>query len=128
MNTNGILHPCLFYGLLALGLGCCLYLFYTLKLEIQVGRKRAVVRIEMLEDALQGLRAGMEDLREELQRLQVEPPGMAPYASINLTKRAQVLRLHRRGEAVPTIAGTLGLPQKEVELLLKVHRLMLEQP
>jgi hypothetical protein len=40
---------------------------------------------------------------------------------INLTKRAQALRMHRRGESIPTIAAALETPANEIALLLKVH-------
>jgi hypothetical protein len=40
---------------------------------------------------------------------------------LNLTKRAQALRMHRRGESVPTIAAALQSPHNEIDLLLKVH-------
>jgi len=49
----------------------------------------------------------------------VLPPGRS---SVNLSKRSQVIRLSKRGESVEAIAGTLALPRREVELLLKVHR------
>ncbi len=35
--------------------------------------------------------------------------------------------MHRRGEPVDQIAATLNIPRNEVELLLKVHKTVLEQ-
>jgi hypothetical protein len=54
----------------------------------------------------------------------VNAAGAPPPArrSVNLSKRSQVIRLSRRGEPIETIAATLGLPRREVELLLKVHQ------
>jgi hypothetical protein len=42
--------------------------------------------------------------------------------SVNLSRRSQVIRLWRRGEPIETTAVTLGLPRREVELLLKVQQ------
>ena len=44
---------------------------------------------------------------------------------MDLTKRSQALRLHRQGEAPDRIAAALELPRQEVELLLKVHHIVL---
>jgi hypothetical protein len=41
-----------------------------------------------------------------------------------MTTRAKVLRMHRRGETTSTIAAALGAQQEEVELLLKLDRLL----
>jgi hypothetical protein len=34
--------------------------------------------------------------------------------------------MHRRGEPIAQIASSLELPQQEVELLIKVHRIVLK--
>jgi DNA-binding NarL/FixJ family response regulator len=41
---------------------------------------------------------------------------------MNTSRRSQVLRMHRRGERPEQIAAALGLPQNEVDLLLKLQR------
>jgi hypothetical protein len=56
------------------------------------------------------------------------PPEAAPAASgprsgINLNKRVQALRLHRRGEDIGHIAAALGVPRREIELLLRIEQL-----
>ena len=43
--------------------------------------------------------------------------------ALNLTKRAQVLRMHNRGESVHSIAAALQIPSGEVSLLLKIEHL-----
>ena len=47
--------------------------------------------------------------------------------SVNVSKRSLALRMHRRGETPEQIAATLSIPRNEVELLLKVHKSVLEQ-
>jgi hypothetical protein len=62
-------------------------------------------------------------LREAEERAASPGTPLPPRRSVNLSKRSQVIRLSRRGEPVETIAATLDLPRREVELLLKVHQL-----
>ena len=38
---------------------------------------------------------------------------------------AEALRLHRRGDAPSEIAISLGIPRQEVDLLLKVHQIVI---
>ena len=120
----------LLYALLATGLAFCLYLFYTVKVENRTAQKRVAARLDMLEAGLQSLCSRLDELRGDFESIGTEPVALTAPAlrpGINLTKRTQVLRLHRRGESIPTIAGALAVPQKEVELLLKVQRLVAEQ-
>jgi hypothetical protein len=44
---------------------------------------------------------------------------------LNVNKRSQALQMHRRGAAPPEIAAALSIPQTEVELLVKVQRILL---
>jgi hypothetical protein len=48
-----------------------------------------------------------------------------PRPGLNLNKRSQALRLHRRGDPAEQIATALELPLQEVQLLLKVQRIVL---
>ena len=73
--------------------------------------------------AVRGLEAEIESLRESVRHLEAVPPGRPIGAGIDLTKRAQALRMHRRGESVPSIAAALETPANEISLLLKVHSL-----
>ncbi|MCU1237491.1 MAG: hypothetical protein JWP63_5458 [Candidatus Solibacter sp.] len=76
------------------------------------------------------LRATVDTLAAQLRDLQSHPHVAAqvgaPKAGFNLSKRSQALRMHRRGEAPEQIAATLDLPRQEVELLLKVHRIVIQ--
>jgi hypothetical protein len=71
--------------------------------------------------AVRGLKAEVERLRESVDRLEASRPSQRAGAGINLTKRAQVIRMHRRGESVSSIAAALETPANEIALLLKVH-------
>uniref|UniRef100_Q01PP3 Uncharacterized protein n=1 Tax=Solibacter usitatus (strain Ellin6076) TaxID=234267 RepID=Q01PP3_SOLUE len=82
------------------------------------------------DDQLRPLRESVEALAIQVRDLQHHPhvpapPGM-PKAGFNLSKRSQALRMHRRGEAPEKIAVALELPRQEVDLLLKVHRIVIQ--
>jgi hypothetical protein len=76
------------------------------------------------------LRTRLEELYSQVRDLQSNPvvgaPSGVPRAAFNLSKRSQALRMHRRGEAPEQIAASLGLPRQEIELLLKVHRIVIQ--
>jgi len=106
-----------------------LSLFVNIKLEL--ARTRALPDVpddagESDNLAVLGLKAEVEKLRATVSRLEEDRPGRIPGDGINLTKRAQVLRMYRRGEPVPSIAAALETPPNEVALLLKVHSLTSE--
>jgi hypothetical protein len=66
----------------------------------------------------------------EMQRQQIQTPPLLPSGvrrdpSLNVSKRSRAIRMHRLGEPPDKIAVELGLSRQEVELLLKVHRLVI---
>jgi hypothetical protein len=73
----------------------------------------------------------IEDLSEEMHELRAQPAAptsMAlPRAGMNLNKRSQALRLHRRGDSIEQIAAVLGVPCQEVDLLIKVQRIAMSR-
>ena len=127
MHLDWLLNPLAFYSLAALCLLTSLALFVSIKLEMARVRTAAADGLHVVKEsedlAVLGLKAEIEKLRESVCRL--EESRLAPPCGtgINLTKRAQVLRMHRRGEPVPSIAAALETPSNEVALLLKVHSL-----
>jgi hypothetical protein len=95
-----------------------LLLFLSLKREIQ--RLRSRLERQDVTERLDAMNARLEDTEQRTAAPITPAPQLRP--SLNLSKRSQVNRLFKRGEPVETIAATLGLPRREVELLLKVHR------
>jgi hypothetical protein len=81
------------------------------------------------EDYSRELREAVAALAAQVHELQRSPssPGdpAFPRLGLNLNKRSQALRLHRCGESTEQIASSLQLPRQEVDLLLKVHRIVL---
>jgi len=95
-----------------------LLLFLSLKREIQ--RLRLRLARQDVGPRLDAMNARLEDAEQRAAAPVAPPPPVRP--SLNLSKRSQVNRLFKRGEPVETISATLGLPRREVELLLKVQR------
>jgi hypothetical protein len=54
-------------------------------------------------------------------------PAAAPAAgsSVNNTLRSKVLKMHRLGQSPDRIAGALRVPKGEVDLLVKVHKIVM---
>jgi hypothetical protein len=105
------------YAFQAAGAIVCLLVFLALKRELHELRSR----LTRLDFTLR-LDAMNERLHEAEERASIPAAPVQARRSVNLSKRSQVIRLSRRGEPVETIAATLGLPCREVELLLKVHK------
>ena len=73
----------------------------------------------------------MADLKTKLETLEepgqsLLPAGPATAANgVNSTLRSKVLKMHRLGQSPERIAGSLRLPRGEVDLLVKVHRIVM---
>ena len=133
-NPDFVLQPLALYVLLAAGLGPCLYLFVTVKAEIHglsVRCRRERQEVQALQTALAEARLAVAALAADLLTVERQT-GMlvAPVAArsgLNLSKRTEVLRMHRAGRDSAGISAALVLPRAEVELLIKVHRMVVEQ-
>jgi hypothetical protein len=109
-------------------MAACLFLFWTLKREIAENEFKNREKRRALESAAGQLRATIEQLKLELSEAEARNAAAArPVAGMNLSKRGQALRMHKRGEKPEQIAAALELPANEVELLLKVHRQVVTQ-
>jgi hypothetical protein len=83
-------------------------------------QRRAEELVETIEARLQSLSADMDDWKH-----QPAPAAGLPKPSFNLSKRTQALRMHRRGDSAEQIAAALEIPRQEVDLLLKVHQIVI---
>ncbi len=76
--------------------------------------------VESLRREWNGLAAQLTESRQSAAAIPAPPkPGL------NLSKRSQALRMHRRGDPLVEIASALAIPLQEVDLLLKVHRIVI---
>ncbi|MGO9009697.1 MAG: hypothetical protein ACLQPN_06300 [Bryobacteraceae bacterium] len=99
------------------------------RLAIGTTRRTATVGAS-LQISLEALAARVEGLEQQAEALRTQPaeaPPDAGRAALNLNKRAQVLRMHRRGDPPERIASLLEVPRQEVDLLIKVHRIIISQ-
>ncbi|MBX9599721.1 MAG: hypothetical protein K2X35_01910 [Bryobacteraceae bacterium] len=91
------------------------------------GRDRA----RRTEDAYARLEKEVGELRRSIEALHrtardPQPDAVAPVeirGGMNRTRRAEALRLAKRGESASHIAALLGVPRAEVDLLLKMQAL-----
>jgi hypothetical protein len=83
---------------------------------------RLAAEVEEMRQTIEGLAAQVHDVQQQ-SRLPAAP--VVPKAGLNLSKRSQALRMHRRGDAAGQIAAALEIPLQEVDLLLKVHRIVM---
>ncbi len=115
------------YAMLAVGLMLSLYLFLSLKRDVHLAEKRWARQQFPAESSLAELRVALDELRAGMNaangRPTAEPSVALPAPGMNLSRRAQVLRMSRRGERTEQIASALRIPSNEVALLLKVHQL-----
>lgn len=105
------------YAAIALGLGATLALFLSLKIEIRRNSRRERRRVDEL----------LERLRDASPAVSAPEAVFVPAsgrAGLNINRRTHILRLVRKGEDAAHIAAALGVPQKEVELLVRVQRMM----
>lgn len=112
----------------AASLAALLALFWNVKREAAALEKRSrqdrtetVAAVELLRAALNRLEAEVAESRRIVEQL----PAMAAPAvmghSMNVSKRTQALRMHRGGESLDKIASVLGIPHRELELLVKLR-------
>jgi len=103
----------------------CLFFFLCLEHEMRLMNARSKRRERAQDAAARDVKAQIAELSvrmteaEERAGILVAPT--PPKSGLNLNKRTQVIRMSRRGEQPDTIAASLNLPRREVELLLKVH-------
>ncbi|HXM44184.1 MAG TPA: hypothetical protein VN924_23310 [Bryobacteraceae bacterium] len=129
-----MLQPLIFCILLIAGFGLCLYLFVTLKAEIRGLFRRSLEArqlVEALDAALGDARLAVQSLETDLRAVERQTGMLVSpepaRSGLNLSKRTHVLRMHRAGQDTAGIAAALALPRSEVELLIKVHRIVVDR-
>lgn len=81
------------------------------------------------EAALQATKEAVKELTTQVHQIESQSlPAPVPHLrpGFNLSTRSQALRMHRRGENAAQIAASLQVSAQEVELLLKVHQIVLQ--
>ena len=131
MAANWILSPVTQCGIVALTLGLILYLICTVRIRARTTGGRTVTpppaypEIGELQKRLAELDARQRE--SEKHALPAEVSSIPVRPGMNLSRRSQALRLHRRGETLEQIASALTVPTGEVRLLLKIHHMVMEK-
>jgi len=120
MRLDWILSPIAQYAFLALALVGCLVLFASVKREIAIVHRSFVESRESAAASATTLAASVAALRRETETADAS---CLTGQKLNLTRRAQALRMQRRGESPATIAAALRLPRNEIDLLLRIQEL-----
>lgn len=113
------------YAVLVLTLGVCVYLFLSAKRDLRIVETRSIRHDERLRARLDEIACEVEALRKELEVMeQKSDPSATVARTLGSGTRIQALRMIKNGEGPEYIAATLGLPRTEVELLVKVQRML----
>ena len=110
-------------------IGVSLFAVWRGQVLIVLADQRAHVRIEQCQETTATLQKSLDGLAARLADIERCPPVVAglpvPRTGLNISKRSQVLRMHRQGDPPDRIASVLEVPLQEVDLLLKVHRIVI---
>ena len=121
-----ILHPAAPYAVIALGMVLCLALFLSLKCDLRACDGRWRKKLEALETECNTKLESLDERCKELAQISnVLVPPAAPRSGLNLNKRSLALQMFRRGESPQEISAALSIPRNEVELLVRVQRIVL---
>jgi TolA-binding protein len=134
MNSPILMNPLILSSAILCGLALAavatsLFAVFGSKAMIRSANDRVRDAQTQFEEGIQAMRQTVEGLAAQVQDVQQQSRAMVapglPKPGLNLTKRSQALRMHRRGDSPAQIAATLEIPLQEVDLLIKVHRIVL---
>lgn len=117
------------FGLISASLAMSFFALTRARAVAQTAALRALDAHREQEAGLTAVRHMLDDLVTQVQEIRLHAPA-APAAAmqranLNLSKRSQALRMHRRGESPQKIATALEISRQELDLLLKVHRIVM---
>lgn len=124
MNLEWITSPLTMYGVLASGGVAFLYLVISTKVELRRQQNLHQSQIETLHEIIAALQVDVQKVVVDLKETVVSPAVYTPFQGLNVHKRAEALRMYRRGNDRHTISTALSLPLAEVALLEKVYHLL----
>ena len=133
MNWDSIANPvnqiAILCGALGIGMLGSLTLWISTKMDLRVVKKTLEAYREATDAKMEELRAALETAAETMKAAPVAAvapvaPGPLSVQGLDLTNRTKALRMARRGEQVASISASLGVAQEEIELLLKLERLL----
>ena len=115
-------------GLVLAGLAASLFGVFCMQRATRAAAQRAETWHAESEAAIEAIRSEVEACARQLHEIRQDTPKTAVFSlskpGLNVSKRSQALRMHRRGDTPEQVASTLGVPLQEIELLLKIHRIV----
>jgi hypothetical protein len=128
MNTMQLAVKLLPYVGLAISLIAFLVSVLALTRIIEKLRSR-VVKLEAQIRQDTDVTATINQLTSRIEELESRAPAVemsaANAGNLNGTVRSKVLKMHRLGQGIEKIADTLRVPKGEVDLLVKVHQIVM---
>ena len=109
-------------------IGVSFFAIWRTKALADLADERTRTKIAELHAANAALQKALVSQSEQIEDLQHLPASVgtaAQRAGLNLCKRSQALRMHRKGDPTDRIAAAVEVPVQEVDLLIKVHRIVL---
>ena len=100
-----------------------LYLLWQSKADVQRRHVQYLAENASLKQTVSALQNQIEELCTEMRERTIPVP-QVPTNGLNMHKRAEALRMYRRGTDQATVSAALGLPHAEVALLEKVHHVI----
>jgi hypothetical protein len=97
---------------------------YTGQQEMGLRAETARLSAEIVELKSQMLELEQTD-NSLVQSVPATSGAVAPGTGVNNTLRSKVLKMHRLGQSPDRIAGALRVPKGEVDLLVKVHKIVM---
>ena len=136
-SMNWIIPSLILCCLLIVGLAGSLMLFLSAKKEIRDLGRRCRLTQKQWEEKTETARLVLESheamigklessIADTDRRIALINPSLPPVRGMNLNKRAEALRMARRGVDAEQISTYLHLPHSEVQLLLKIHGAVIE--
>jgi len=100
------------------------------ELRARAGKQEKTLETETarLSAEIAGLKAQILELEQTSASIASAPasgPAAGTGHGVNNTLRSKVLKMHRLGQSPDRIAGALRVPKGEVDLLVKVHRIVM---
>lgn len=123
------------YLTVAANLALVLAILLGLHQRVRQLRTHAVKQEKALQTEIARLSVETDELKRRIREL--EQTGNAPGSGtatisaaaagsgVNNTLRSKVLKMHRLGQSADRIAGSLRVPKGEVDLLVKVHKIVM---
>jgi hypothetical protein len=117
-----------FCGLVMALVAFSLFALLRARSLVEAVRRETRELLRVRDSAMEALGNRMDALGARIEGVRTVSHGAAAVperSGINLSRRSQALRLHRRGEPAGQIAATLKIPVQEVQLLIKVHEIVM---